>query len=108
MREKRRWVYHKDRNHPKRKVRIGYIVKEVQDISRDKPNSIQKADYKKVIQLIRITNPRVRSKFEVRLGYYLRDAKPSAKWHWGSQTTFQVSLPRFKRLLRKAEAAGII
>ena len=109
MKEKRRWVYHKDRNHPERKIRVGYIVAEVQDIHRDPPNSIQKADYKKVIQLIRVTHPRVEGKFQIRLGYYLRDAhKRGAKWRWGSQTTFQITKPRFLSLLRKAKASGII
>ena len=117
QKERVRWVYHKDRNSGKRnkkgdmvykRIKIGYIVKEVAVIEKDTPmNSVQKADYRKVIQLIRSTDARLKP-LQIRVGYYLRDAGTKQHWRWGSQTAAQMPLMTFRKLVKKAEKEGIL
>lgn len=98
---KKRLVFNKNRKTGE-KFAIGEIVKEV--AVEELNTRRQKADYKKVLQLIKGTD----GKYLVRLGYYLRDSNSNAPYRWGSQTTFQLPLPLFQKLLVKAQKDGII
>jgi len=96
-----RKVYQKFRTR-KGRFFFGTIIKEVSINQRSKTQG----DYKKMLQLIK----KARGGAEViRLGYYVKDkGKPEKDYHWGSQTTFQLDVKNFKKLLSKAKQKGIL
>lgn len=95
-----RKIHHKHRKTGK-KFLFGKVTDEV---FIDQKNTSQ-GDYRKMLQLIKRKN----GKKEIRLGYYVKDSgKPEKDFHWGSQTTFQLGIDEFKKLLRKAEKRGIL
>lgn len=96
-----RKVYQKYRTR-KGKFFFGTVIDEVYINQRSKT---QQGDYKKMLQLIEKSD---KSK-EIRLCYYVKDSGRSEKdYRWGSQTTFQMDVKNFKKLLSKARRKGIL
>ena len=94
-------VYNELRKDKKKKFLFGKVIKEVYV---DQEGTSQ-GDYRKMLQLIKRTN----GENEIRLGYYVKDiGKPEKDFHWGSQTTFQLGVRDFKKLLRMARKEGIL
>ena len=95
-----RKVYHKYRKQKGKKFLFGEVIDEVFIDQK----STRQGDYRKMLQLIKRTD----GKKEIRLCYYVKDSdKPEKDYHWGSQTTFQVRVDDFKKLLNKAKTKGI-
>lgn len=96
-----RKIYHKYRKDKGKKFLFGEVIDEVFIDQK----STKQGDYRKMIQLIRKTN----GTKEIRLCYYVKDGgKPEKEYHWGSQTTFQIGIEKFEKLLNKAKKKGII
>lgn len=96
-----RKVYQKHRTR-KEKFFFGTVIDEVYINQRSKA---QRADYKKMLQLIEKAD----KSREIRLCYYVKDSGRSEKdYRWGSQTTFQIDVKNFKKLLSKAKQKGIL
>ena len=96
-----RKVYHEYRKNKGKKFLFGEVTDEVFI----EQKGTRQGDYRKTLQLIKRTD----GKKEIRLGYYVKDSnKPEKEYHWGSQTTFQLSIKDFKKLLKKAELEGIL
>ena len=96
-----RKVYHGYRKNKKEKILIGEVIDEVFIDQK----STRQGDYRKMLQLIKRTD----GGNEIRLGYYVKDTdKPEKEYHWGSQTTFQIRVKDFNKLLKKAKQKGIL
>jgi len=94
-------VYHEFRKNKGKKFLFGEVIDEVFIDQK----STRQGDYRKMLQLIKRTDGRK----EIRLCYYVKDSgKPEKDYHWGSQTTFQLGIKDFKRLLKKAKRKRIL
>jgi len=96
-----RKVYHEFR---KKKGENFYFGEVIDEVFIDQKVTMQ-GDYRKMLQLIRKKD----GTKEIRLGYYVKDTgKPAKEYHWGSQTTFQMPIEEFEKLLLKAKKKRIL
>ena len=96
-----RKVFHKYRKKKGKKFLFGEVIDEVYLDQK----STRQGDYRKMLQLI----VKPDGTKEIRLCYYVKDSgKPESEYHWGSQTTFQIGVEGFEKLLNKAKKKGIL